>query len=180
MGVTRKTETINKIQTAEVLYTLMCTSTRAPFVKCNEDTFDDEVYVFYNEDKAEKEKEKFVEQKYPIQVLKFDKKARLGFLGSLFRLGVNAIVVNKNTDAEITIQLEELIKRNEKMTKQGQVIVENPALLLTALYFMQEFRKGASVGMTEEQKSLYEEMIAHFQKGKLLCCDGIQKRRGRL
>ena len=146
----------------------MCASTRAPFVVCNEKTFDDEVYMFYKEEAAKAEAEKLRKKMYPVQVLRIDQKARLGFFISLISIGVNAIVVNKGRDTEITVQLSELVRRNDNTAPDGKEIIENPELQLTALYFMQELRKGIKAEMTEEIKSLYEEMMAHFQKGRFI------------
>lgn len=168
MVVDKKRETLIKLKEFREIYVLMCASTRAPFVVCNEKTFDDEVYMFYKEEAAKSETEKLRKKMYPVQVLRIDQKSRLGFFISLLSIGVNAIVVNKNRDTEITVQLNELVRRTENTTLDGKEIVENPELQLTALYFMQELRKGTKAEMTEELHALYEEMIAHFQKGRFL------------
>ena len=166
MVVDKKRETLIKLKEFKEIYVLMCASTRAPFVACNEKTFDDEVYMFYKEEAAKSEMEKLRKKMYPVQVLKIDQKARLGFFIGLLSIGVNAIVVNKNRDTEITVQLNELVKRSEE--KEGKKIIENPALQLTALYFMQELRKGTKAEMTEELKAFYEEMMIHFREGIFL------------
>ena len=164
----KKKETLIKLKEFREIYVLMCASTRAPFVACNEETFDDEVYMFYKEEAAKAEMEKLRKKMYPVQVLKIDQKARLGFFITLVGLGVNAIVVNKNRDTEITVQVNELVRRSGNVVQEGKEVVENPELQLTALYFMQELRKGTKAEMTEELKELYEEMMIHFREGKFL------------
>lgn len=168
MTVDKKKETLIKLTEFREIYVLMCASTRAPFVACNEKTFDDEVYMFYKEEAAKAEVEKLRKKMYPVQVLRIDQKARLGFFISLITLGVNAITVNKGRETEVTVQVNELVRRKENTTPDGKEIIENPELQLTALYFMQELRKGVKSEMTDELKALYEEMMIHFQEGKYL------------
>lgn len=168
MAVDKKRETLIKLKEFKEIYVLMCASTKAPFVACNEKTFDDEVYMFYKEEAAKNEMEKLRKKMYPVQVLRIDQKARLGFFIGLINIGINAIVVNKNRDTQITVQLNELVRRNEAAVEEGKKVIENPELQLTALYFMQELRKGTKAEMTEELKALYEEMMAHFQEGTFL------------
>lgn len=84
-------------------------------------------------------------------------------------MGVNALAVNSGTDMEITVQLSDLVTRNiPKELPEGKQIVENPALHLTAAYFMQELRKQEQPQMTEELKELQEELLAHYGKGTFL------------
>lgn len=166
MVVDKKRETLIKLKEFREIYVLMCASTRAPFVVCNDETFDDEVYMFYKEEAAKMEMEKLRKKMYPVQVLRIDQKARLGFFISLKSIGVNAIVVNKGRDTQVTVQLDELVRRKD--VEDGKKVVENPELQLTSIYFMQELRKGTKAEMTEELKALYEEMMAHLQEGVYL------------
>ena len=79
-------------------------------------------------------------------------------------LGVNCILVNQGTPVEIPIQLDEIIRRKEP-EEEGKMLIENPQLHLTALYFMQAVRKAQKVELTEELKALHEEMMVHYQRG---------------
>lgn len=166
MAVDKKRETLIKLKEFKEIYVLMCASTRAPFVACSDETFDDEIYIFYKEEAAKAEAENLRKKMYPVQVLRIDQKARLGFFISLKSIGVNAIVVNKGRETQITVQLDELVRRKEET--DGKKVIENPELQLTAIYFMQELRKGTKAEMTEEMKALYEEMVAHLQEGVFL------------
>lgn len=165
----KKIETLIKLNEFREIYVLISPLTRAPYVACNPETFDDEVYVFYKEDAAKVEMENLRRKMKPVQVVRIDQKARPGFFINLCMIGVNAIVVNKNRDTEISVQVSELVKKKENLSEEErEAQVENPELLLTALYFMQELRRGTKVELTGELKELYEEMIAHFQKGRFI------------
>ena len=57
-------------------------------------------------------------------------------------MGVNCILVDKGLDGQITVQLDELITRpKDEELPEGKIRVENPELVLTAAYFMQQMRK---------------------------------------
>ena len=78
------------------------------------------------------------------------------------------MLVDKGLETEIGIQLEELVKKPKFAGEEKNQPPENPALHLTAIYFMQELRRKGNSGMTDELQELHEEMIAHFQQGKYL------------
>ena len=80
-------------------------------------------------------------------------------------MGINAIVVREGEN-ETLIQLEELVKRIEQ--PEGKVWVENPSLHLTALYFMQEFRKQPNQQITGQMRQLQEEIAANFEKARFI------------
>ena len=92
-------------------------------------------------------------------------KQLLMFYTSLHTMGINAIVVREGEN-ETLIQLEELVKRIEQ--PEGKVWVENPSLHLTALYFMQEFRKQPNQQITGQMRQLQEEIAANFEKARFI------------
>lgn len=164
-----KKQTLIKLRNTEVLYALTSDYTRMPFVECDDETFDDEVFVYFQEEDAKKAAEKRTQDGDKIHVTKFINKFLLPFYISLYPMGVNCIVVNKGMESEMAVQLSELIVRNEKEAeKQGRPIIENQELHLTALYFMQKLRAQGEVKMTEELQELNEEMMAHYMRGKYI------------
>ena len=67
------------------------------------------------------------------------------------------------------MQLDELITRpKDEELPEGKIRVENPELVLTAAYFMQQMRKPDKPEMTDELKELNEEMLAHYQEGRYI------------
>lgn len=164
-----KKQVLEKLRKAEKVYVLMSDFTRMPFVECDEDTFDDEVFLYFQEEDAKSEAEKRTSAGDKVHVTTFVNKFLLPFYTSLYPMGVNCIVVDKGTDGEIPVQLSELIIRNEKEAeKQGRPIIENQELHLTALYFMQKLRAQGDMKITEELKELNEEMMAHYMRGRYI------------
>ena len=76
-------------------------------------------------------------------------------------MGVNCLAVNHGTDMAVSVQLSELVRRrNPDELPKGQKLVENPALHLTAMYFIQELRRIGGAEITQEIKDLQEELSA--------------------
>lgn len=164
-----KLEILTALQKSEAVYVLMSGYTRMPYVVCDEETFDDEVLLFFSEEAARQEAKRLMELKNPVAIAKVELDRRLEFFTSLFPIGVNCLRIDKGTDGEVTVQHNELIKREEPENyPEGKVRVENPELHLTALYFTQEFCRNREAGMTEELAALYEEIQAHFRKGNYI------------
>ncbi|MEZ3486815.1 MAG: SseB family protein [Lachnospiraceae bacterium] len=173
MSADMKTVTLERLRTSEAVFVLLSDSTRLPYVECDSGTFDDQILLFYEEEDAKRAATGLVRDKTAVRVARIENKNFLSFYTSLFTLGVNCIVINDGTARRVSVQLNELIRREgpDKLPK-GQVRVENPELHLTAIYFVQELRKNQGRKMTEELKELYEEMLAHFGKGRYIVAVG--------
>ncbi len=173
MSVDMKTAILERLRTSEAVYVLMSESTRLPYVECDAETFDDQILLFFAEEDAKKTAAGLISNKTAVRIARVENKNLLAFYTSLFTLGVNCIIVNDGTSRKVAVQLNELIRREgaDKLPK-GQVRVENPELHLTAIYFVQELRKNPGQTMTEELKELYEEMLAHFGRGRYIVAAG--------
>ena len=161
-----KQETLAALRTPGELYVIMSGATRLPFVFCDEETFDDEIFLYYRADDAKEKAKELQGKRYASAVVKLEDKQLLAFYTSLYTMGVNCLAVNSGTDTEISIQLSDLvIRRKPEELPEGKRPVENPALHLTAIYFMQEMRRQAEPQPTEELNKLQEELLAHYGKG---------------
>ena len=161
-----KQETLAALKNPGEIYVIMSGATRLPFVSCDEETFDDEVFLYYRVEDAKSKAKELLEKKYAAAVVKLEDKQLLAFYTSLYTMGVNCLAVNSGTDTQINIQLSDLvIRRKPENMPEGKQPVENPALHLTAIYFMQEMRRQAQPQPTEELKELQEELLAHYGKG---------------
>ena len=164
-----KRKILGQLRMTEAPYVLMSDITRMPFVECSEENYDDEVFVYFQEEDAKKEAERRCEKNEKVHVVKIASKFLLPFYTSLFPMGVNCICIGKGTGKEQEVQLHELITRNrEEAEKQGIPLIENPELHLTALYFIQKLRALGEPKMTEELKELNEEMMAHYMRGRYI------------
>lgn len=161
-----KKQTILKMQKANEIYVILSKCTRAPFVWCDTESFDDEIFVYFEETAAKEKAEALNQMGQPVTFVKVPNKNFLPFYAGLFPMGVNAIVIDGDTEQALTIQLEELVRKPDasKLPK-GQLHVENPSLHLTGLYFMQELRREKRTELTEALKEMQQELLSHYAEG---------------
>lgn len=165
----KKQQTIEALKKTEELYVIISACTKMPYVVCDVETFDDEIFVYFSQEQAKVEGKKLLEEKIPVQIAKIEEKQKLGFFSSLCTMGINCILVDGHLETESRIQLEELVKRPQlDKIPEGQVWIENPQLYLTSLYFMQELRKQPKPQLTEELKELQEEILVNYGRGRFI------------
>ena len=140
-----KKSILMQLQRQNQIYLILSKCTRLPFVYCDPETFDDEIFVYFEEAAARIKSEELNKSGELVVVVTIPNKNFLPFYAGLYPMGINAIVVDGGTDTKLTIQLEELVRKpDDSKLPQGQVRIENPSLHLTGMYFMQELRKKAS------------------------------------
>ncbi len=164
-----KKELLTRLSRADSLfYILISACTREPYVQCDEETYDDEVLLFFDEEAAKGKTKELAVQKIPTVPAKMTSRQMLLFFTSLFTMGVNAIRIH-GTAGEDCIQVNEIVKkRDRKEMPDGSVWVENPQLHLTAVYFAQELRRPASEDRKAHLLELQEEMAADFKRGRFI------------
>lgn len=161
-----KKSILMQLQRQNQIYLILSKCTRLPFVCCDSETFDDEIFVYFEEAAARTKTEELGKAGELVVVVTIPNKNFLPFYAGLYPMGINAIVVDGGTDTELTIQLEELVRKpDDSKLPQGQVRIENPSLHLTGMYFMQELRKKTRVKLTEELEEMQKEMLSHYANG---------------
>ena len=139
---TEMKQVLVNLRNLEEIYVIMSGVTKMPFVLCDEETFDDEVLVYYQEESAKEKAKTLAEDRYHVGIAKIEKNIRLGFFTNLYTMGVNALAVNVGTEEEIRVQLEHLVvRKNKEELPEGKKLIENPELHLTAMYLMQEMQR---------------------------------------
>lgn len=174
MSADRKTAIPERLRTSEAVFVLMSESTRLPYVECDPETFDDQILLFFSENDARRAAAELIREKMAVRIARIENKNFLSFYTGLFTLGVNCIAAHDGSSSRTeAVQLNELIQRGgADSLPKGQVRVENPELHLTAIYFVQELRRNQGQTLTQELKDLYEEMLAHFGKGRYIVAVG--------
>lgn len=162
----KRQELLKRLRESAELFALMSACTKAPYVVCDQETFDDEVMIFFQEDEAKEMAKKLIQEKIPVGVTRVENQHLLLFYTSLYTMGINAMLIQDGGQKE-RVQLEEFVKRNQPK-EEGKVWVENPALHLTALYFMQEFRRPSAGKDNGKLQELQEEITVNFGKGRYL------------
>ena len=66
-----------------------------PYVYCEPESYDDQVFLFHKEEDAKKLVEDYRQHENPIVAVKLENKQFLGFYSSLFMMGVNGDVYKR-------------------------------------------------------------------------------------
>lgn len=172
----RQAAAVRTLCTSKELYVIISLCTSMPFVKCDPETYDDEIFLYENEEDVKREGKRFIDEKQPVRIAKVEKNQLLQFYTNLYTMGVNCIVLNAFTEKECRVQLSEMVKKPEKQNAAGQAWIENPELHLTALYFMQEIRRQKLTEIPDELKEMQNEILADYAKGTFLAVFNEEKK----
>lgn len=161
---------IKKIEKFEYLYVLFNQQMGVPFIECDEQTFDDQVYVYTTEEMAQNGARPYTQDKILLQVLKIPNKVFDGFFQGLYNFGINAVMV-QDEGAPVRVQLDQLTKKPDlEAMKSDQIPRSNPELQLTAVYFMQELRRPLERNQEEKMRlhNLEEEMAHNLLRSRFI------------
>lgn len=156
---------LQQLRNTEEIFALFSRATRLPYVHCDEESYNDQIYIFRKEEDARKTAGQYQEKKIPVQIMKVQKDKFLEFYSSLYFQGINAMVIDQGEN-QIEVLLEELVTPPDysKMPK-GQIRVDNPQFQLTAMYLMQLLRREPGVQPTREMQELEEELLVNMRRG---------------
>lgn len=153
---------MEKFQNLEKVYILYNQQMNIPFVECDEQTLDDQVYVFASKEAAVTWAAPFAKEKYQLVVREFPGKLFQAWLVTIAALGINALMLQEE-GAPVRLQLSDLIQMPDfRKAKEAKIPEANPELQLTMIYLLQEIRRP--VERTEDEKKelvRLEEEMAH-------------------
>lgn len=161
-----KEEVIKELRTREKMYFLNAAATNLPFVVCDEESFNDQVWLFSEEEEVKAYFEQIKEKKIPLQGKILEKKNLGNFYFQLRMIGVNSIVWNAGGET-MELELDEVAPLPQLSEEdQKKMPPMNPTLQLSGIYFMQEMRRAIS--MEEHQangmRDLEEELLVNVVK----------------
>ena len=165
MNFANKMQTIQKMMQSEKLYTPYCAAANMPLVSCSKDTFCDRAFAFESEEVMKTFLKPFLDRKIPIKGIIYTKKDRINYFASLLSMNVDEVVYVENGNMHV-FALSDIVKRQDTTnTPEPQRPVENPALKLSTLYFIQEASRQVPLEEKTDLKELEEEMAANLYKG---------------
>ena len=157
-----------KIQNMEQLFAVYSAATGMPYVTCDEESGNDQVWIFASEEDLQAFAKPYTEKKTPLRGVQLKNNNYLKFFGSLFTIGINELVyVEGGTDFHMP--LTDLVRQPDysSLPKERQPLL-NPTLQLTGLYFMQEASRAVPADQKEGLKDLEEELSANLIKSRFL------------
>lgn len=159
---------VRSIQRKEEMIVAFCAYTNMPFVICDPETFNDQVWIFDTEEQLQAFAKPYTEKKILLRGVKYSNKAFLNFFATLYTIGVNELVFVGGKGRE-TIELTDLVRRPDvsKLPKEKQPLL-NPELQLTGLYFMQEASRPVPTEEKTQLQDLEEELAVNLRKARYL------------
>lgn len=157
-------EVLKMIQQSKEVYVPFGRMTNMPFVICDDKTYNDQVWVFTQKVTADNFAKLREDQKIPVRVQEFENKQFLAFYSSLYAIGVNEVVfVNGDKMAKVPLKLILMPPDYSKIPEERRPVT-NPQLGLSALYFLQEFRRNVPNEEKHNLMDLEEEMAANLHR----------------
>ncbi|MBQ8306872.1 MAG: SseB family protein [Blautia sp.] len=165
VGVTNK-NTVQEIQESEKLFVPYAASTRLPYVVCDEETYNDQAFLFGTEEELKAFAQQQAAKKIQLLGMSFEKKSFNVLFSNLHAIGVNAVVWMQGEE-RTEVELEELFPAPDfsKLEPAKRPLL-NPALALSGIYYMQAARKQGAV--QAELAELQEELLANVVRAEYL------------
>lgn len=161
-------DAVKELQARENVYVAYSQVTKLPYVTCAEETYNDQVWFFAEEETLKEFGKKKLEDKILLMGMKYEKKDFPRLYGLLYAVGVNSLVWNNGTE-EIEVELEKIVRRPDlsKMEPEKRPLI-NSTLQLSGIYFMQELRRPVAKEERKNIRELEEELIANLKKAEFL------------
>ena len=161
-------EAVKELQARENVFVAYSQATKLPYVTCGEETYNDQVWFFAEEETVKEFGKKKLDDKILLMGMRYEKKDFPRMYGLMFAIGVNSVIWNNGTD-EIEIDLEKIVKKPDlsKMEPAKRPMI-NPTLQLSGIYFMQELRRPVPQEEHHNLRALEEELIANLKKSHFL------------
>ena len=159
---------IEQMKKLDAFYVAYSKFTNSPFAFCDPNTFDDMAWVFTSEEKLNQVVEKQKENHVELRGVKVENAKFLQFFTGLFYMGIDNVLFDYGTEG-MMFNLSRICKKpNFAELENKAAAVENAALQLTSMYFLQEARKNIDQTKKENLPQLEEEMSKNLVSGRYL------------
>lgn len=159
---------LRRMQKMETIFCVFAKVTNLPYIYCDPESCNDQVWLFSEERYAQKLVMIERQNKRELVVVKLENKQFLSFFTGLYTMGVNAFVMDKGMNS-VEIDLEKLVRKPDlsKLPEEKRPL-QNPELLLTGVYFAQERNLPEEMRNMQVLRDLEEEMIVNLRRGKVM------------
>ena len=168
MGITEQ-EAIKELQTRDEIFVAYSQATKLPYVICDQESFNDQVWVFATEEEIKAFGKKKLEDKILLMGMKYEKKDYPRFYGTLYAIGVNSVVW-VDGENQIEVELTRIARQADfsQLEPKKQPLF-NSTLQLSGIYFMQELRRPIKKEeRTVNLREMEEELIVNLRKSEFL------------
>ena len=168
MGISEQ-DAIKELQTRETIFVAYSQATKLPYVICDEESFNDQVWVFATEEEIKAFGQKKLQDKILLMGMKYENKDFPRFYGTLYAIGVNSVVW-VDGENQIEVDLAKIARQadSSKLEPSKQPLF-NSTLQLSGIYFMQELRRPIKKEeRTVNLREMEEELIVNLKKSEFL------------
>ncbi|MDY2937309.1 MAG: SseB family protein [Fusicatenibacter sp.] len=176
------TFTIKKLQSLEHFFVTFSQITKMPYVECDPETYDDQIYLFTEEENAKEFAKSYVEKNIPLLTVKVLQNQMANFFLGLYAEGVNMLIYHDGV-ATNRLDLEKVFpKPNEEKIAKEPLPMLNPGLQLTVIYFLQELRRPNQskddVERSRKLREMEEEMLVNLTRSKFIMAIDVSQVKG--
>lgn len=172
---------VKRFMKFDTVYVLYSAGANMPFVECDENTFDDQVYVFTSEEDLQRYAKIYTKDKYALRGMSYPNDKFDLLFEQLYSIGVDTLQV-VDGGAPVTVKLSDLAAAPSYPDLQDKEIpASNPALQLSGIYFMQELRRPVERDTKEKKhlRELEEEMAVNLLRSKFIMPFDITQVKGK-
>ena len=168
-------EAVKELQARETVFVAYAQTTRLPYVTCGEETYNDQVWFFADEESVKEFGKKKLEEKVLLMGMKYEKKDFPRMYGLMFAIGANSVIWNNGTE-KIEIDLERIVRKPDlSQVEPAKRPLINSTLQLSGIYFMQELRRPVAKEEHKNLRELEEELIVNLKKSQFLVAMEVDK-----
>lgn len=163
-----KADAVKELQNRDVVFVAYSQATKLPYVTCDEESFNDQAWVFSTEEGIKEFGKKKLEDKILLMGMKYEKKDFPRFYGTLYAIGVNTVIWADGED-RTEVDLTDIAKQADlSKLEPAKRPLFNSTLQLSGIYFMQELRRPVKKEERKNMRELEEELIANLLKSDFL------------
>ena len=162
------TNLIQQLHGLKELHVPCAAATNMPFVSCDQETFNDQVWLFRSLETSKDFIKQYEEKNIPLKGTTVQQENLQEFFMDLHFMGINEVVFCDN-GAEHKLELANIVKLPDYSNlPEPKRPLMNPALQLSTIYFFQEIRCKKIELPPEKLDALAEEMYVNLAKARLL------------
>lgn len=152
---------------AEAFFVAYAQATNMPYITCDEESYNDEVWFFEKEEDEKDFALKKRDEKIMIMGMKVPNNEYTSFFSMLYAIGIDGINFYIGGET-VKLEMDKLITFDmDKLPEEKRPLINQP-LQISGLYFMQELRKPIKNEEKQNLKSMEEEVIVNLRRADIL------------
>lgn len=159
---------IKKFRDLKEMHIPFSLATNMPFVSCDEETYNDQCWIFTSLEAVKEFAERYVSQNLRFRDVVVKKENFKDLFVDFHSMGINELVFCENENI-YKLELSDIIRFQENVAvPPNQRPLLNQQLQLSTIYFLQEVRKPGIPLNKEKLEPLAEEMYANLARAQFL------------